>query len=64
MSYQPDDRVLIKPLSVRGTVISVRPSTGIYSVQADSGGPPLPWRENELEPAPPLHTQSSSLNDD
>jgi hypothetical protein len=48
MSYQPGDRVLIKPLGVKGTVLASRPALGSYSVQADSGGPPLPWRENEL----------------
>jgi predicted ATPase len=48
--WKPRDRVLIKPLGVKGTVLVVKPSLGIIRVQADNGGPPLPWRENELEP--------------
>lgn len=51
MKYKPDDRVLIRPLGIRGTVLVALPSIGIYNVQADSGGPLLPWRESELEPA-------------
>ena len=59
MSFKPDDRVMIKPLGVKGTVL--RPSIfgqlemeqgrpGRYLVQEDVRfHPPLVWKEHELE---------------
>jgi len=51
MSIEIDDRVLVKPLGVKGTVVRVRADCRMprVTVQADSGGPPLPWLEIELE---------------
>ena len=49
MSFNVKDRVLVKPLGVKGTVIRFGQNLGLPVVQADSGGPPMPWNENDLE---------------
>lgn len=51
MSFQVNDRVLVKPLGVKGIVVRFGQHLGLPVVQADTGGPPMPWNENELEPA-------------
>lgn len=51
MSLKVNSRVLVRPLGVKGTVVRAGRVDGIWIVQADSGGPPLPWNRNELEEA-------------
>ena len=64
MPYQENDRVRIRPLDgIAGTVKRVC-GDGRYAVLADCATQAAAWREGELEPAPPLHTEFSSLNDD
>ena len=64
MPYQENDRVRIRPLDgIAGTVKRVC-GDGRYAVLADCAAQAVTWREDELEPAPALHAQFSSLNDD
>ena len=49
MSFQPDDRVLVKPLGVKGTVIRIRADDGRVVVLADCSVRAVPWLESELE---------------
>lgn len=44
-----NDRVLIKPLGVKGTIVRPGKLPGLWVAQADSGGPPLPWHASELD---------------
>lgn len=48
-TLQADERVLIKPLGTKGTVIRPGRLPGIFVVQSDGGGPPLPWHRHELD---------------
>jgi hypothetical protein len=49
MSLQPDDRVLVKPLGVKGAVVRKAAAPGFWVVQADNGGTPVSWLWRELE---------------
>jgi hypothetical protein len=49
VSFQPDDRVLVKPLGVKGTVLRKAAAPGFFVIQADNGGKPVSWLWRELE---------------
>jgi hypothetical protein len=52
MSLKPEDRVLVKPLGVKGTVVRVRTlgRTGPHVVvRADCATQDVAWHEDELE---------------
>jgi hypothetical protein len=49
MSFELDDRVLVKPLGVKGTVLRKAAAPGFFVVQADNGGRPVSWLWRELE---------------
>jgi hypothetical protein len=53
MSLGPDDRVLVKPLGVKGTVLRKAAAPGFWVVQADNGGKPVSWLWRELEKLEP-----------
>jgi hypothetical protein len=55
MSFKPDDRVLVKPLGVKGTVVRVRTlgRTGPHVVvRADCATQDVVWFESDLEKLP------------
>ena len=47
-AFKIGDRVLVKPLGVKGKVVRFGRHLGLPVVQADSGGPPLPWEDHDL----------------
>jgi hypothetical protein len=51
MSLKPDDRVLVKPLGVKGTVVRAAqpPVAGRWVVRADCSTQDVVWSESELE---------------
>jgi hypothetical protein len=49
VSLKKDDRVLVKPLGVKGTVVRKATAPGFWVVQADNGGTPVSWLWRELE---------------
>jgi prepilin-type processing-associated H-X9-DG protein len=55
MSLEPDDRVLIIPLGVKGTVLRKAAEPGFFVVQADNGGTPVSWLWRELAEIKPGH---------
>lgn len=49
MSFKVNDRVLVKPLGVKGTVVRKATAPGFFVVQDDNGGRPVSWLWRELE---------------
>ncbi len=54
MSLKPDDRVLVIPLGVRGSVVRMR-EDGRVSVLADCATQPVVWKRSELAEIKPGH---------
>lgn len=54
VSLSPDDRVLVKPLGVKGTVVRAAKvaRTGRWVIRADGATQDVVWPEKDLEKLP------------
>jgi hypothetical protein len=55
VSLEVNDRVLVIPLGVKGTVLRKAKAPGFFAVQADNGGTPVSWLWRELAEIKPGH---------